>query len=48
MNEYDETRLRDMLDAARKAVKFSEGKTPSSLDEDEMFAFAVVRAIEIQ
>ncbi|HVU13950.1 MAG TPA: DUF86 domain-containing protein [Phototrophicaceae bacterium] len=47
MNERDETRLRDMLDAAHKARSFAEGKTRRELDHDEMFAFALVRALEI-
>ena len=47
MNERDETRLRDMLDAARTAVSFVAGRTWESLDSDLMFAYAAVRAIEI-
>lgn len=47
MNERDEMRLRDMLDAARKACQFAGGKTRQQLDTDDMFAFALVRAIEI-
>ena len=48
MNEKDETRLRDMLDAAQRAVKFVDGKTRESLDEDDMLlGFALVRAIEV-
>lgn len=47
MNEQDETRLRDMLDAAYKARQFAAGRTRAALDEDEMLAFALVRALEI-
>ena len=47
MNERDKTRLRDMLDAAHKTRSFAQGKTRVDLDVDEMFAFAVVRALEI-
>lgn len=47
MNERDETRLRDMLDAARTAVSFVAGRTRQNLDSDLMFAYAAVRAIEI-
>lgn len=47
MNKKDEVRLRDMLDAARKGVSFSDGKTREMLDEDDMFAFALIKAIEI-
>ncbi len=47
MNERDETRLRDMLDAAYKAQQFIAGKNRTMLDDDDMLAFALVRAIEI-
>lgn len=47
MNTQDKVRLRHMLDAARAAMSFVEGHTRASLDHNQMFAFAVVRAIEI-
>jgi uncharacterized protein with HEPN domain len=47
MNDRDEVRLRDMLDAARDGVSFTAGRTRPMLDTDRMFAFALVRAIEI-
>lgn len=48
MNERDETRLRDMLDEARRARRFVEGKTRTDLDsDDQIVGFAVVRALEI-
>ncbi len=47
MNEQDETRLHDMLDAARKARSFAEGKRRETLDSDEVLSFALVRALEI-
>lgn len=48
MNEKDETRLRDMLDAAYQARKFVEGKARPALEENDMLlGFAVVRALEI-
>ncbi len=48
MNERDETRLRDMLDEARRARRFVEGKTRADLSTgDQMLGFAVVRALEI-
>jgi uncharacterized protein with HEPN domain len=47
MNERDEVRLRDMLDAASKAEKFIVGKSRESLDIDDLLAFGLVRAIEI-
>ena len=43
----DIVRLRHMLDAAEKAVRFAEGKTRPDLDRDEKLALAVVRLIEI-
>lgn len=48
MNERDETRLRDMLDEARRARRFVEGKTRADLStDDQILGFAVVRALEI-
>lgn len=47
MNERDEARLRDMLDAARKALEFASGQTRADLDENDMLAFALVRALEV-
>ena len=47
MSKTDEVRLRHMLDAARKAVAFTQGRTRTDLDNDEILALAVVRLIEI-
>jgi uncharacterized protein with HEPN domain len=48
MNERDEARLRDMLDAAHKARSYIKGQTRASLEaNNEILGFAVVRAIEI-
>jgi uncharacterized protein with HEPN domain len=48
MNERDEARLRDMLDAAHKARSYVKGQSRTSLEaNDEILGFAVVRAIEI-
>lgn len=47
MNEKDEIRLRDMLDAARKAQRFIAGRNREALDSDDMLTFALTRAIEI-
>lgn len=48
MNPQDETRLRDMLDAARQARSFVEGKTRADLERDnDLIGFAVVRALEV-
>ena len=37
----------DMLDYARKAVRFIEGKSRSDLDHDEILMLALSRAVEI-
>ncbi len=42
----DEVRLRHMLDAARKAVAFVDGKRRNDL-EDELLSLALVRLLEI-
>ncbi len=36
-----------MLDAARKACEFVQGKERSALDEDEVLALALVRLLEV-
>jgi uncharacterized protein with HEPN domain len=43
----DQVRLRHMLDAAKQAQLFMEGKDRGSLDTDPMLLLAVVKAIEI-
>jgi uncharacterized protein with HEPN domain len=40
-------RLRHMLDAAQKAVHFSQGHSRSDLDSNEVLALALVRLLEI-
>ena len=47
LNPEDLVRLRHMLDAARKAVDFSRGRTRDDLDSDEMLSLALVRLLEI-
>lgn len=47
MNTRDEVRLRHMLDAARKAIAFTQGRERTDLDTDELLALAVVRLVEI-
>jgi uncharacterized protein with HEPN domain len=47
MNNRDEVRLRHMLDAARKAIAFTQDRERTDLDTDEMLALAVVRLVEI-
>ena len=45
--QNDQVRLHHMLDAALKAVQFVNDTTRESLNDDDMLAFALVRAIEI-
>ena len=39
--------LHDMLDFARKAVRFCQGKSQLDLEQDEVLQLAVARAIEL-
>jgi uncharacterized protein with HEPN domain len=39
--------LREMLDYARKAVRFCEGKSFDDFERDEILQLAVVRAVEL-
>jgi uncharacterized protein with HEPN domain len=43
----DETRLRHMLDAAKEASLFIQGKIRESLDTERMLALSLVRLLEI-
>jgi uncharacterized protein with HEPN domain len=43
----DQVRLRHMVEAARDAVSFIEGKTRADLDSDRMRSLALVRCIEV-
>jgi uncharacterized protein with HEPN domain len=43
----DEVRLRHMLDAVRKTLAFTNGRSRNDLDADEQLALAVVRLLEI-
>lgn len=43
----DSTRLHHILDSARKAVRFTSGKSRSDLDTDELLALALVRLLEV-
>ena len=47
MPDGDRVRLRHMLDAAREAVSFAEGRTREDLYHDRILALALVKAIEI-
>ena len=43
----DPRRLRHVLDAARKALEFADGRRRDDLDNDEMFSLAMTRLLEI-
>ncbi|TMG05853.1 MAG: DUF86 domain-containing protein [Chloroflexi bacterium] len=47
MKPRDDERLQDMLESARKAVRFARGKSRSDLDTDELLSLGLVRLIEI-
>lgn len=47
LRDADLVRLHHMLDAAREALSFCEGKKRADLDRDKMLARALVKAIEI-
>ena len=48
MTEHeDSVRIRHMLDAAKKAREFIEGKQRAHLDEDEQLCLALIRLLEI-
>jgi uncharacterized protein with HEPN domain len=43
----DLIRLRHMVDAAREAMSFAQGRTRSELNRDRMLALSLVKSIEI-
>ena len=47
MRVEDQIRLRHMLDAARDAVTFAQGRTCEDLARDRQFALALVKCVEI-
>ena len=47
MHVDDATRLRHMLDAAREAVYFAQGKTREDLDGNRQLVLSLVKCIEI-
>ena len=47
MANEDAVRLRHMLDAADKALEFSDGRTRGDLDSDEKLALALARLVEV-
>lgn len=46
MNERERVRLRHMLDAAREALSFAEGRSRQDLAGDRLFLLALVKEIE--
>lgn len=47
MHKDDTVRLRHMLDAAKEAVSFMQGKQRSDLQNNRMLVLSVVRLIEV-
>lgn len=47
LSNSDAVRLRHMLEFARKAVQFVEGKSRSDLDRNEQLSLSLVRLVEI-
>ena len=47
MREDDRIRFRHMLDAAREAIEFLQGRTRADLDNDRQLVLALMKAIEI-
>lgn len=47
MRKHDVIRLNHMLDSAREAVRFIEGKSRDDFDGDRVLALALVKCIEI-
>lgn len=47
MQRDDRIRLQHMLDGAREALSFAEGKRREELDEDRLLVLGLVKAIEI-
>jgi len=47
MRPDDRIRLQHMLDAAREAMSFAEGRTRADLDSDRQMTLALVKEIEI-
>lgn len=47
MRREDRVRLQHMLDAARDALSFAEGRTRADLDEDRQLVLAIVKCVEI-
>lgn len=47
MQHDDDTYLRHILDAAHKAISFTENRSKTDLDEDDMLLLSLTRLLEI-
>ncbi|MBI2166720.1 MAG: DUF86 domain-containing protein [Candidatus Omnitrophica bacterium] len=47
MPKDDLVRIRHMLDAAKEAVSFTQGKTRSAFEKDRMLVLSLMRLIEV-
>jgi uncharacterized protein with HEPN domain len=47
MRRDDRIRLQHMLDSAREAISFADGRTRADLDANRMLALSLVKCIEI-
>ncbi len=47
MNKDDRVRLKHMLDAAREALASSQTRGRADLDRDRIWAWGIVKAVEI-
>ncbi len=47
MNSNDDVRLRHMLEAAREAISFAQGRSRTDLEDNRMLFQALVRNLEV-
>jgi len=47
MLPHDVTRLRHMIDSAKEALEFTNGKSRSDLDDERILSLAIIKSIEI-
>ena len=47
MRKDDQVRLQHMLDAAREAIGFAQGRARTDLDSDRMLVLSLIKEIEI-
>ena len=45
--DNDQIRLQHMLDAAKKIIDYTQGKTRQDLETNEMLSFAILRLLEV-